>query len=321
VGYALPPTKVKSNGHAHQIAKFWVSDEDFRRIARSSPAAGEGERKVRAIDETSRMFRLRCCEIPAKGFTDGTWAVAENRWPREIVYQLNGVQLYTRRKLQHGRYLPIDLTEHVKAGPNKLELFINRKAGDKPFRYAVAVEAIGISSHLTIKSHVSRVSAKESLGAIKKSLSAAVTTDDDDDLAITSSNMSISLVDPYTNSRLVDMPVRGVDCLHKDVFDLDTFLSVCARDGPDAPSGVDCWRCPLCRGDVRPQNLILDEFLLGVRAELASRGLRGVRSIVVEPNGSWTPKVEVRTGVRSESLDRDEHMHGMSVPHEVVEWD
>ena len=55
---------------------------------------------------------------------------------------------------------------------------------------------------------------------------------------------------------------------------------------------MDEWRCPLCKADARPQSLVVDGFLVEVRAKLAERGLLGTRSIIVEADGSWKPKAE-----------------------------
>ncbi|EME82777.1 uncharacterized protein MYCFIDRAFT_211154 [Pseudocercospora fijiensis CIRAD86] len=139
---------------------------------------------------------------------------------------------------------------------------------------------------------------------MKKTL-AGYDNGEDDDFAVTSSSMIIKVFDPYSSSKLVDTPVRGQKCLHKDVFDLEIFLSMCKREQPGWPSVVDCWRCPLCRGDVRPQTLILDEFLAKVVADLKSRNLTDTRAIVLEADGSWKPRAEERTGVRSPSLERE----------------
>lgn len=255
------------------------------------------------------MYRLRCCAVPATGFTsESSWVVADNSWPEELSFELNGVQLYTRRKLHHGRYLPIDVTSNVVRGLNKLKILLNRPANDKrKFDYALAIETIGVMSHESITNGLGRVSAQDSLSEIKKALSNENAHNDDDvDVAVTSSNMTIGVVEPLSQARLVDVPVRGVNCRHKDVFDLEVFLSVCKRERPGWPTVVDCWRCPLCRGDIRPQNIIIDEFLVQVRAELEKRDLVDTKAIVIEADGSWRPKEEELIGVRSSSLDRED---------------
>lgn len=307
-GYAMAPATIKKRTPV-QLAHFEISDDSFDKIAKTIPApADSGKPNTRVVSEDSLMYRLRCCAVPATGFTDeSSWVVADSFWPESLSFELNGVQLYTRRKLHHGRYLPIDVTEYVNRGINKLKVFLNRPLSDKRrFDFALAVETIGVTSHNIIKDGLGRVSAQDSLATIKKALSEGGTVDNEDEIAVTSSNMTISVVEPLSQARLVDVPVRGANCLHKDAFDLEVFLSVCKRIKPEWPTVVDCWRCPLCRGDVRPQTLIVDEFLVHVRDELQKMGLTDTKAIVVESNGSWKPKKDERTGVRSASLEREE---------------
>ncbi|KAM3424979.1 hypothetical protein BST61_g6949 [Cercospora zeina] len=306
VGYALPPATIRKNVSV-QIATFEISDMAFGRVPKTVASTVPGAPGSRGIDEGSLLFRLRCCAVPPSGYqTESSWIVADNTWPEQLFFELNGVQLDCRRKLHHGRYLPIDVTSHVVSGENKLKILTNRLAIDKrKWDFAVAVERIGISSYDSIKQRLGRLSAPDSLAAIKEAL-AGSDEDADDEIAVTSSNMTIRMVEPWSQARLVETPVRSVNCLHKDVFDLDVFLSVCKRPGPDWPTIVDCWLCPLCRGDCRPQRLIVDEFLANVRDDLKKRGALDTKAIIVDADGSWKLRVEERTGVRSSSLDREE---------------
>ena len=171
-------------------------------------------------------------------------------------------------------------------------------------KYVVAVEMIGVIKHTTIVDMLPIISADESLAAIRKSLGGEEAPDDD--VMLTSSTLTVKLFDPYSGCRIFDTPVRGASCLHKDCFDLQTFLGQCKREKPGCPTVVDCWRCPLCKGDVRPQTLVIDGWLVEVRKELEKRGRLDTRAIVVEADGSWKPREEERTGVRSPSLERDE---------------
>jgi hypothetical protein len=307
VGYGLTPTRVQ-NSTPMQTFDFAISPSTMARVARSEKSATPGEPALRTVNESSLLYRLRCCEIPPDGYTDeSSWVTSDNFWPDSMSFSLNNIQLETRRKLHHGRYLPIDVTDMVKQDTNTLRIALNRKDGFKPKgRYAVAIEAVGISTHPTITSTLTRVSAAASLAAIQKSLAGA---NADDDIAVTSSSTIIKLTDPHSLSDLIVTPVRGSGCLHRDCFDLDTFLRLCRRSDPESGTTVvDCWRCPLCRGDVRPQMLVLDEFLVGVRDELVKRGLTDTRAIQVQADGTWRPKTEDATGVRSASLEREEQM-------------
>lgn len=289
-----------------QQIDFTVTAATTKRLAKDQISIKSGEPHRRTLTEESLSFRLRCCTCPANGFkTESSWVIADNYWPDELSFQLNGNNLETRRKLHHGRYLPIDLTEFIRQGTNTLKVISTRMDRDsRQTNFAVAVEAVGVMSHDTIKNNVKRISAADSLDSIKKSLSGEDCGDDD--IAVTSSSKTIKLTDPYSGCNMVTIPVRSSECLHHDCFDLEVFLGVCRRPQEGWPTVVDCWRCPLCRSDVRPQMLIVDEFLLQVRETLAKQGLLDTRAIVVEADGSWKVKKEERKGVRSASLEREE---------------
>lgn len=305
VGYGMPPTKLKRAAAVQHVA-FTVSEATWKRLAKNEPSLNNGQPPRRTLTEQSLNFRLRCCTCPANGFaTESAWVTADNNWPEELAFRLNGKGLETRRKLHHGRYLPIDLTEFICEGINTLQITSMRVDRDlRKMNFAVAVEAVGVMTHDTIKNDIKRISAADSLVSIKKSLSGEDCGDDD--IAVTSSSMTIKLTDPYSGCNMVNIPVRGSACLHHDCFDLEVFLGLCRRPHEGWPTVVDCWRCPLCRSDVRPQMLIVDEFLLEVREDLAKQNLLDTRAIVVEADGSWKVKKEEKKGVRSPSLEREE---------------
>lgn len=304
IDYALVPTALDKSSYAQSISVA-LSQAQIEQIPATTPASTPGAPGTRALKESSRLYRLRCSKVPAgTGFrTENSWMTAENVWPDVLTFQLNGQFLEPRRKLHHGRYLPIDLSPYLKAGDNTLSAFA--LPSNDPSMYAVAIEIIGVTSHKTILSNTPTITAKDSLEVIKRSLSSV--PDEDDDIGITSSTLTIPLFDPFRADRICDVPVRGTDCLHRECFDLETFLSQCKREEPGYPSVPDCWRCPICKGDVRPQKLIKDGFLMQVRDQLKEKDLLSTRAIIVQPDGSWKPKPEEQaTGVRSASLEREE---------------
>lgn len=312
IGYVLAPTLLDKSSHAQSVT-IPISQEQIGRIPTWDPSPMPGGPGIRLLNENSHLYRLRCSRLPpGTGFkAENSWVTADNVWPDYLTFQLNGHFLEERRKLHHGRYLPIDLSPHLRAGDNILNAFSLPHHNDRA-NYAVAIEIVGITTHAAILSQTPTLSSNNSLTAIKNSLSSApnggkADDDDDDDIGITSSTLTIPLFDPFRADRICDVPVRGTACPHRECFDLETFLSQCKREQPGYPSVADCWRCPICKGDVRPQMLVKDGFLMRVREELEGRGLLGTRAIVVQPGGSWEPKAEEKaTGVRSASLEREE---------------
>lgn len=304
-GFAMAPMLLDKTIYA-QTVSLSMAQSDVDSIPSSRPGLLPGEPNVRILEEGSTLYRLRCSKVPpGKGFdTEASWVTAENVWPESLCFQLNGQYLEARRKLHHGRYLPIDLTSLFQAGSNTFNVYTIPSPHD-PHKYAVAIERVSVSSHTTLLSAIPSITAVDSLASIKASLSSP--SDSDDDIIMTSSTLTIPLFDPYRGDRICTIPVRGSSCSHRACFDLETFLSQCHREQPGYPCVPDCWRCPICRGDVRPQTLLKDEFLMQVREELAQKGLLGTREIIVEADGSWRPKAKEKpTGVRSGSLDREE---------------
>ena len=53
------------------------------------------------------------------------------------------------------------------------------------------------------------------------------------------------------------------------------------------------WRCPICDKDARPQSLIVDNYLVHVRAELERNNqLADAKAIRIKADGSWELKTE-----------------------------
>jgi hypothetical protein len=191
---------------------------------------------------------------------------------------------------------------------------------------------VSAKSHQDILNGLIRPTLQQSRDAIIGRSSSAAKDEDaemkdspaaaDDELTITSTAQTISLLDPYTASRPIALPVRGKSCLHRDPFDLETFLSQLPpaqnpRLYPPFPTygnessnvtHADAWRCPRCRADVRPQTLIVDAFLVDVLAKLKDEGkLEGensARAIQVQPDGSWEVKQEATSAGEMSGVEK-----------------
>jgi hypothetical protein len=178
----------------------------------------------------------------------------------------------------------------------------------KEFQYFLAVEIVEILHHAEILDLCQQNHIPESftLNKIKKSL-AGPAPGDDDDFAMVISDLAIDLADPFT-ARIFEIPVRGNTCLHRECFDLKTFLltrnSKVKR--PEQPCMIDTWKCPLCSKDARPYSLQIDDFLASVRASLEDQGLLDVKAIWIGPDGKWRPKIEECTGIADDESSDDE---------------
>jgi hypothetical protein len=293
-GFLKSPTRLSAPGRAIEKWTFTLTSFDMQRIGKTVRDTTGGSSFVNITEET-KFARLRCVKWPASEPTESLWAVADTSWIPHSYYTFNGTPLEPRKKIHYGKDLPIDLTGLLKEGENVLEIAVMARSGDTShLNYMIAIEAMVVSSHDSIKQHClqqSRVPADKVLQGIKSKLAAH----DDDEITVVESTLTLGMFDPFSQARMCDIPVRSKACPHNDCFDLETFLNTRPRKG-DA-SVADQWKCPICKSDARPHMLLVDGFMEDVKKQLVSRGLARTRHILVRQDGSWQPKAEVREGV------------------------
>lgn len=293
-GFVVKPQRVMNANNAIERLSFDLSEKELESLAKSLPVA-VGAVENRAIDEGHRMIRLRCVKWPSdESPQDHNWAIAPNSWIRYSHFTFNDVPLQLRKKLHHGKDLPVDLTGLVRAGRNVLEVSIMSNASDITHQeYLIAIEYLGVLSdaHIIESCQKQAVSAQETISDIKRKLCSS-DTNDDDDIVMVESTLTINLLDPFSASKIYSMPVRGHACLHNECFDLETFLKTRPRKAD--VTAADHWLCPICKADARPNMLFVVEFLVDVLKELETRGLPETRSIIVDKDGRWEPKPEER---------------------------
>jgi hypothetical protein len=295
-GYITPPTRLTGPGRVIEKWTFTLSHGEMQTIPQTV-SISKGAPGQRNVDERSKIGRLRSVKWPGSMKLDEhAWATADTSWIPHSYFTLNSTPLHQRKKVHNGKDLPIDITEMLKEGENVLEVAVMAPAGNTAhLNYFVAVEAIGVSTHHSIKKHCleqSHMPAEQVLESIKSKLSG---NGDDDEISIVESSLTIGLYDPFSQAKFCDIPVRSRACPHNDCFDLETFLTSRARKG-DA-SVADQWKCPICNSDARPHMLLVDGFLEDVTKQLEAQGLSRTRYIIVHQDGSWKPKAEVREGV------------------------
>jgi len=279
-----------------EIWTFNLSHNDMQTLPQASCVAGAPV--TRDIDEKSKFVRLRCIKWDEiEDPTEEAWAASDTKWIPRSYFSLNGLALEQRKKIHHGKDMPIDFTHLLREGENTLEFTVLTSPSDTSHqKYLLAVEVTGVASYDAIKERLFNenfVSADLVLDGIKRQL--APLANSDEIAMLSESTLTINLFDPFYQSKYCDIPVRSQACPHNDCFDLETFLTTRARKG-DA-SVADQWRCPVCRGDARPQTLILDGFIKQVYEQLSNMGLSNTRAIVVSKDGSWRPQKEIREGV------------------------
>ncbi|KKY13746.1 putative miz zinc finger domain protein [Phaeomoniella chlamydospora] len=242
------------------------------------------------------------------------WTVKDNVWPSTCFVTLNGHPLELRRKIHHGKDLPLDLTHYVIEGINTLEFSLLQAFAEVSKKsYAVAVERVEVGNTNRVRQAVGSVAAEDALASILSTLQAR---QDDEDLILVDPHLSVEVTDPFS-SRIFDIPVRSVHCLHKECFDLEIFLASRKSRTQGAPTNPDEWKCPICRCDARPMNLVIDGFLEHVRQTLETLGALDTKAILVQADGTWTSKEGGDTS-DSHSRKRDvESNNNQAASHEV----
>jgi len=302
-GFALDPTKIPQTGNLSKF-EFTVSQEAYSLIAQDKWPTTD-RLANRMFRQGTLQYRLRCIQTKKEvtRCLEPDWIISDTVWPESIFMEINNQVLEVRRKNHHGKDLPIDITRGIispvtyPGSKNRITISIprsTRKLNDAHW-YFIAVEVIEILKHdqiMEMCEQFQRIPASQTSDSIKKSL--APLSDDDDDLAMIVSDLSIDLADPFT-AQIFEIPVRGSSCLHRECFDLETFLLTRTskpKRPPFTPSMIDVWKCPLCGRDARPYSLRIDDFLVSIRAELAKQGNLHVKAILISADGSWRPKPE-----------------------------
>ncbi|KAL9129783.1 MAG: hypothetical protein Q9217_001859 [Psora testacea] len=239
----------------------------------------------------SLTYRIRCLKLKlgtAIPFEE-EWVVSDHTWPPCLTVVLNGVVLELRRKSHYGKDLPIDVTRIVKEGRNVLTVAILDLPEDCNEQYAIGLEAVQVICYTDLKKNIPITDRDQARQRILSKGALA-----DPDIEVLQPEITIDLTDPFT-AKIFNVPTRGRSCQHDQCFDLETFLSTRASKGKkkDEPCGPDEFKCPICKGDVRPGSLVIDGFFLSVRARLQAQGrLEDTKAILIDPDGQWIIKEE-----------------------------
>ncbi|KAL6854099.1 hypothetical protein J3F83DRAFT_755364 [Trichoderma novae-zelandiae] len=283
------------------VLEFDLTQEEVDRLSITSPPSPSPRDDslmtglpVSRHFNNSLRYRLRMCEShknEVSGTSDAaTWSRKATHWPPHIFVSVNGEIIHVRRKQHFHHDLPIELTNSLVKGRNKIKVnlppFPQNLKQDAV--YIMAVEQIVTLEHDAVRDLVTsgpHVGVETTKNDISRRLGALNT----DEVIIESDALTISVADLFS-STLYDIPVRGRNCLHLECFDLHNWLISRPRKpslGPGEPTTVDCWNCPLCGMDVRPYNLQVDDFFVHVRNKILASGKRDVKKIEVLVDGSW----------------------------------
>ena len=300
--FIVPPTLIDAN-EPNYIWNFKLAKIDLQRFPRMTKS-NDGHLPVWTYQAGCCTIRLRCIRLDHKpdSVEEAEWAISNTYWPSVFYITVNGKELQVRRKVHNGKDLPLDITEHLKAGDNfiRIDLLLG-KDECKDSQYYFGVEVMETTTFEDLLRLVKPIPAADARTAIQKRLAPV---SEDDDLAVMTDNLTINLVDPFM-ARIFDVPARSKNCNHAECFDRDTFIRTRKSVSGKAPM-VDNWRCPVCKADARPQFLVVDFFLAEIHAELArTNRLSGAQAIQIKADGTWT--LRANTDETSPEPQRDSH--------------
>lgn len=172
----------------------------------------------------------------------------------------------------------------------EVEIEMIRASQGRISRFAVAIERWIVWSRQEIVERCKTISKDKILASIITSL--ALNRSAAADVVGISPVIKIDLYEPFSQCRIFDIPVRGVNCLHHDAFDLKVFLETRSKPFDTDRLPLNDWRCPICSSECTPGGLVKDGFLVEVRERLRAKEQLDTRSIIVDHRGNWQRVIE-----------------------------
>lgn len=272
------------------VWNFTVTSDDAGRLP--IKVQSQGDFPVSGYQSGTMLYQLRCTKIPGNihGIPEYKWTTYDTVWPESIYIHVNQQEYFLRRRLHYGRDMPVNITSSVKEGVNEIKIsMLPPMMTIERGSFAIALERIECVSRDRARASVRNLSVAASVDAIKRRLTGTLCFDDE--LTVVDDHFAIDLVDPYMG-RIFDTPARSTCCSHRECFDLDTFLDTRLAQARKKGGMAESWKCPICSVDARPVSLMIDGFLVMVRACLEERHQLDVRAILVRKDGSWVPKTD-----------------------------
>lgn len=169
--------------------------------------------------------------------------------------------------------VPIDITQQTDLR-NCLQNKLQINWSDEPHQYMAGVF---VAQKLTWDELLEQLKkrpvrpAEKTRELIKKSMESDV------DMGVDS--MLTTVKDPLSKMRM-ELPARGIDCIHLSCFDAIQFLQMNEQK--------QTWICPICKKKVKFENIEVDEFFLNI---LKSPNLsKDCENVILLQDGSWTEK-------------------------------
>ena len=311
--------------HSHKRFVTWDWNESKEEVERLAVCTlmQDGSPMQMKVRVGTRISRIRCVRFSDRNnnLTESAWVTTDHAWPDGIAVILNGKALGIKKKLHHGKDVPVNITPNITEGSNTLSIGISQlQPGDNSV-YAFGLEDISLTNTSIIKSEIKTLDILEARERIRKTASQG-----DSDVQVLDPTITLDLSDPYS-SYLCHTPARSTLCRHNQCFDLDIFLSTRSSKAPTEPCSPEVFRCPLCNQDARPKTLYIDGFLVKVREELEKLQRLDVKFILLDEAGRWSIKEAETSGETGDGTGKRKsasvgpHAGQKSAASEVIELD
>ncbi|RMZ86269.1 hypothetical protein DV736_g6506, partial [Chaetothyriales sp. CBS 134916] len=291
--FALSPQRVSQPDHFF-LWNFDLSAELLAHRPGRLPASRVSQAPgAREYGPGCILLRLNCIKQDAGAPTPGPGAYAETAtsWPAFVFVSLNETEdVELRRKTHWGRDRATDITDLVSPGRNTLSLSYHPQSAEESDAFFLAVQVFRVADQDSVRALVKTMDEATAVAAMAAPLNES---GQDDEISCADVGLSIDLIDPFM-AKIWTTPVRGRRCKHRECFDLDAFLISRASSEEKNYYRLkepDRWNCPICGRDARPQELVIDGFLVKVRATLEADGNLEARAIRAFLDGSWIPRI------------------------------
>ncbi|EGD98197.1 hypothetical protein TESG_05581 [Trichophyton tonsurans CBS 112818] len=286
---------------------------------------------TQGVFDGCKTYQIKCVRVSdTNSLTEKGWMATECTWPTAIYIHVNGHEHFLQRRFHFGKDLPVSINRVLKPGENVVKITIIGPPEGHKKKFAIAVEVIDVASYKRTREAIQTLSQPQSLNLIFNRLTN--NTVNTDELCFVDDFISIPIIDPFM-ARVFDVPVRTVSCKHTECFDLNTFLDTRLSRVAKGPHGMaEDWKCPICNEDARPKRLLIDQFLVQVREELANRKqLDDVTAIRVRADKSWDVVMRqpsagktargASTKEEEEATSTSDSPRATQVPPEIIELD
>ncbi|TQV93922.1 MIZ zinc finger protein [Cordyceps javanica] len=305
--FVVQPTKLGVSIKLTEI-KFSLSEDQLGKLPVRQTEFDIYSLPVVRFKDSALRFRVRACRLASvcTEMNECKWAQVSTFWPEQMHLTINSMPCLLSRKQHFHTDLPAEISTDVKPGYNELRISLpSLSANENGYDYFIAVEQIITQKYAAVWRSINgspHISADMTRNTIKHYHGLRGCSE----VALLGRTSNVSICDPIS-SKMCDTPVRSINCKHLECFDLENWL----QSRPTKPGAaqtepclVDCWACPICGGDARPNRLRICDYFTTVIEHLRQSGLSEMRAISISEDGEWQPLCQTSSHQKHESASQ-----------------